>query len=145
MEKLVTTAGVRARMSRQKSRDTSVEVALRKALHAAGVRYRIHQRPVKGVRREADIVFGPARVAVFVDGCFWHGCPEHATWPKNNADFWRAKIEGNRSRDLDTDARLAEAGWLALRVWEHEDVDTAAARVLATVVGRRAERTAARA
>ncbi|UQX04982.1 very short patch repair endonuclease [Streptomyces sp. RerS4] len=132
-------------MSRQKSRDTSVEVALRKALHAAGVRYRIHQRPVKGVRREADIVFGPARVAVFVDGCFWHGCPEHATWPKNNADFWRAKIEGNRSRDLDTDARLAEAGWLALRVWEHEDVDTAAARVLATVVGRRAERTAARA
>ncbi|MEU8774047.1 very short patch repair endonuclease [Streptomyces sp. NPDC048606] len=144
MDKLVTTAGVRARMSRQKSRDTSVEVALRRALHAAGMRYRIHRRPVKGVRREADIVFGPARLAVFVDGCFWHGCPEHATWPKNNAEFWRAKIEGNRRRDLDTDARFAEAGWLALRVWEHEEVDEAAARVLAAVTDRLAERAARR-
>ncbi|MFD8984503.1 very short patch repair endonuclease [Streptomyces sp. NPDC059564] len=139
MEKLATTADVRARMSRQKSRDTSVELSLRRALHATGARYRIHQRPVKGVRREADIVFGPARVAVFVDGCFWHGCPVHATWPKNNADFWREKIEGNRRRDLDTDARFSEAGWLALRVWEHEDVAEAAARVLAAVAGRRAE------
>ncbi|MFJ1868923.1 very short patch repair endonuclease [Streptomyces sp. NPDC088097] len=137
MEKLATTANVRARMSRQKSRDTAVEVALRKALHAAGARYRIHRRPVKGVRREADIVFGPARVAVFVDGCFWHGCPEHATWPKNNAEFWRGKIEGNRRRDGDTDARLAESGWLALRVWEHEDADGAAARILAVVAARR--------
>ncbi|MFB6613422.1 very short patch repair endonuclease [Streptomyces sp. NPDC056367] len=128
---------MRTRMSRQKSRDTSVEVALRKALHAKGARYRIHRKPVKGVRREADIVFGPARVAVFVDGCFWHGCPVHATWPKNNAEFWRAKIEGNRRRDLDTDARLAEAGWLALRVWEHEGADEAAARVLAVVESRR--------
>ncbi|MFD9726180.1 very short patch repair endonuclease [Streptomyces sp. NPDC059072] len=137
MEKLATTATVRTRMSRQKSRDTGVEVALRKALHAKGARYRIHRKPVKGVRREADIVFGPARVAVFVDGCFWHGCPVHATWPKNNAEFWRAKIEGNRRRDLDTDARLAEAGWLAVRVWEHERADEAAVRVLAVVEGRR--------
>ncbi|MEU8459566.1 very short patch repair endonuclease [Streptomyces sp. NPDC059982] len=137
MEKLATTAVVRARMSRQKSRDTSVEVSLRRALHAAGARYRIHRRPVKGVRREADIVFGPARVAVFVDGCFWHGCPVHATWPKNNADFWKEKIEGNRRRDRDTDARIAEAGWLALRVWEHESVEGAAARVLEAVAIRR--------
>ncbi|GLX18326.1 very short patch repair endonuclease [Streptomyces lavendulae] len=139
MEKLPTTAPVRTRMSRQKSRDTGVEVALRKALHAKGARYRIHRKPVKGVRREADIVFGPARVAVFVDGCFWHGCPLHATWPKNNAEFWRAKIEGNRRRDLDTDARLAEAGWLSVRVWEHEQADEAAARVLAVVASRRPE------
>ncbi|MDK9500102.1 very short patch repair endonuclease [Streptomyces katrae] len=139
MEKLPTTATVRTRMSRQKSRDTGVEVALRKALHAKGARYRIHRKPVKGVRREADIVFGPARVAVFVDGCFWHGCPLHATWPKNNAEFWRAKIEGNRRRDLDTDARLAEAGWLSVRVWEHEQADEAAARVLAVVASRRPE------
>lgn len=124
-------------MSRQKSRDTGVEVALRKALHARGARYRIHRKPVKGVRREADIVFGPARVAVFVDGCFWHGCPVHATWPKNNAEFWRTKIEGNRRRDLDTDVRLAEAGWLAVRVWEHEGADEAAARVLDVVASRR--------
>ncbi|MFD7262850.1 very short patch repair endonuclease [Streptomyces sp. NPDC059874] len=129
---------VRTRMSRQKSRDTGVEVALRKALHAQGARYRIHRRPVKGVRREADIVFGPTRVAVFVDGCFWHGCPVHATWPKNNAEFWRTKIEGNMRRDLDTDARLAEAGWLSVRVWEHEGADEAASRVLAVVASRRA-------
>ncbi|WP_229875271.1 very short patch repair endonuclease [Streptomyces nojiriensis] len=134
---LDTTPDVRSRMSRQKSRDTQVEVALRRALHAAGFRYRVHRRPVKGVRREADIVFGPARVAVFVDGCFWHGCPEHATWPRRNAEFWRAKIEGNRSRDVDTDARLAEAGWLAVRVWEHEKVEAAAGRVAEIVRGRR--------
>ncbi|WP_405830310.1 very short patch repair endonuclease [Streptomyces sp. NBC_00105] len=139
MEKLATTTTVRARMSRQKSRDTGVEIALRKALHAKGARYRVHRRPVKAVRREADIVFGPARVAVFVDGCFWHGCPRHATWPKNNAEFWRAKIEGNRRRDRDTDARLAEAGWLAVRVWEHEQADEAAERVLTVVASRRAK------
>lgn len=124
-------------MSRQKSKDTQIEIALRRALHAAGLRYRVHRRPVKGVRREADIVFGPARVAVFVDGCFWHGCPEHATWPRRNADFWRGKIEGNQARDRDTDARLAESGWLAVRVWEHEAVDEAVERVRRIVLARR--------
>jgi DNA mismatch endonuclease (patch repair protein) len=124
-------------MSKQKSRDTGIEIALRKALYAAGLRYRVHRRPVKGVRREADLVFGPARVAVFVDGCFWHGCPDHATWPKNNADFWRTKIETNRRRDADTDCCLLDAGWLALRIWEHEAVETAAARVITAVQERR--------
>ncbi|WP_330330641.1 very short patch repair endonuclease [Streptomyces sp. NBC_00536] len=138
MRKLKTTPDVSRRMSGQPSRDTGVEKALRSALFAAGLRYRVHRRPLKGVRREADIVFGPARVAVFVDGCFWHGCPEHVTWPKNNAEFWRTKIEGNRARDLDTDARLAEAGWLSVRVWEHERADEAAVRVAAVVRERRA-------
>ncbi|GAA2810025.1 very short patch repair endonuclease [Crossiella cryophila] len=138
MEPLETTPAVRARMSKQSSRDTQVELALRRALYAAGLRYRVHRRPVRGVRREADIVFVSARVAVFVDGCFWHGCPEHATWPKRNAEFWRTKIEGNRSRDLDTDTRLAEAGWLAVRVWEHESAEAAAERVRAVVELRRA-------
>jgi DNA mismatch endonuclease (patch repair protein) len=124
-------------MSRQKSRDTRIEMALRKALHAAGFRYRVHRRPVKGIRREADVVFGPTRVAVFVDGCFWHGCPEHGTWPKNNAEFWRAKIETNRRRDSDTDAQLEDAGWLSVRVWEHETVEVAAARIMAAVQERR--------
>ncbi|AIR98587.1 DNA mismatch endonuclease vsr [Streptomyces glaucescens] len=124
-------------MSRQKSRNTEVELALRRALHATGLRYRVHRRPLKEVRREADILFGPAKVAVFVDGCFWHGCPQHATWPKNNADFWRTKIEGNRRRDRDTDERLASAGWLAVRVWEHEDPLQAAARVRGVVEMRR--------
>ncbi|QRP51321.1 very short patch repair endonuclease [Amycolatopsis sp. FDAARGOS 1241] len=124
-------------MSRQKSRDTGIEIALRKILHAAGFRYRVHRRPVKGVRREADLVFGPARVAVFVDGCFWHGCPDHASWPKNNADFWRTKIETNRRRDADTDTRLADEGWLSVRIWEHETVADAAARVIKAVNERR--------
>ncbi|MGR6999434.1 DNA mismatch endonuclease Vsr [Yinghuangia aomiensis] len=138
VESLETTPQTRARMSRQKSRDTQLELNLRKALHASGLRYRVHRRPLKGIRREADVVFGPAKVAVFVDGCFWHGCPEHATWPKNNAEFWRNKIEGNRVRDADTDARLAAAGWLAVRVWEHESPAEAAERVRTAVVARRA-------
>ncbi|MER7764040.1 very short patch repair endonuclease [Streptomyces sp. NPDC097619] len=134
---LSTTSQVRARMSRQRSRDTDIELNLRRSLHAAGFRYRVHRRPLKGVRREADILFGPARVAVFVDGCFWHGCPEHATWPKNNAAFWREKIEKNRARDEDTDARLAAAGWLAVRIWEHESAEPAAARIAELVRARR--------
>jgi len=134
---LETSPATKVRMSRQRSRDTQVELALRRILHAKGLRYRVHQRPIKGVRREADVVFGPARLAVFVDGCFWHGCPQHATWPKNNAEFWRLKIEGNRARDLDTDARLAAEGWLAVRVWEHEEPAQAADRITALVASRR--------
>ena len=145
MQRLDTTAAVRSRMSRQRSKDTQVEMALRRIIHAAGLRYRVHQRPVKGVRREADIVFGPAKVAVFVDGCFWHGCPVHATWPKNNAEFWRTKIETNRRRDADTDVKLAAAGWMSVRVWEHEDAEDAAQRIVGTILERRAElRTAGR-
>ncbi|MEV5792999.1 very short patch repair endonuclease [Streptomyces sp. NPDC052192] len=132
-----TTPETRARMSRQRSRNTEVEMTLRRALHSAGLRYRVHRRVLKEVRREADIVFGPAKVAVFVDGCFWHGCPEHATWPKRNADFWRTKIEGNRRRDLDTDSRLAAVGWLAVRIWEHEEPLLAATRVQDIVESRR--------
>ncbi|MGQ0840678.1 very short patch repair endonuclease [Actinokineospora sp.] len=132
-----TTAETRLRMSRQRSRDTGTELALRRALHALGLRYRVHRRPVPGVRREADVVFGPTQVAVFVDGCFWHGCPDHATWPKRNAAFWRTKIETNRARDLDTDGKLASLGWLAVRVWEHEDPAAAAHRISAVVAARR--------
>ncbi|MFE7410075.1 very short patch repair endonuclease [Streptomyces laurentii] len=137
MRALETTPETSARMSRQASHDTGVEKALRSALHRAGLRYRVHRRPLKGVRREADIVFRPAKVAVFVDGCFWHGCPEHATWPKRNSQFWREKIEKNRARDANTDARLQEAGWLAVRVWEHESAAEAAIRVAAVVSERR--------
>ncbi|PWW65646.1 T/G mismatch-specific endonuclease [Actinokineospora spheciospongiae] len=134
---LETTDAVRGRMSRQRSRDTGTEIALRKELHALGLRYRVHRRPVRAVRREADVVFGPVKVAVFVDGCFWHGCPEHLTWPKNNADFWRSKIETNRSRDRDTDRKLADDGWAVVRVWEHEDPLSAARRVRDLVAERR--------
>lgn len=124
-------------MSRTGQRDTAPELGLRRELHARGLRYRLDRAILQGVRRRPDIVFTPARVAVFVDGCFWHGCPEHATWPRTNAEFWREKIETNKQRDRDTDERLAAAGWLSVRIWEHEDAAQAAARIEAVVGARR--------
>ncbi|MFI6485762.1 very short patch repair endonuclease [Nonomuraea sp. NPDC050663] len=137
MNRLSATDATRDRMSRQRSRNTNAEIWLRRELHKRGMRYRIHKKPISGLRREADVVFGPVRVAVFVDGCFWHGCPEHGTWPRNNQEFWRSKIELNRSRDADTDARLEAVGWLAVRVWEHEDPSEAAAMIAELVNDRR--------
>jgi DNA mismatch endonuclease (patch repair protein) len=121
-------------MQRQRRHDTKPELALRSALHRLGLRYRVHRRPVPSIRREADVVFPRARVAVFVDSCFWHRCPQHATFPKENAEWWRAKLDANHARDRDTDARLAAAGWTVVRVWEHEDAAEAASRVAAMVV-----------
>jgi DNA mismatch endonuclease (patch repair protein) len=126
----------RRRMSRQRSRNTDPERALRSRLHRMGLRFRVHRRPVAGLRREADLVFAGPRVAVFVDGCFWHCCPEHATSPRANRAWWAAKLAANVERDRDTDRRLAEEGWRVVRVWEHEDPARAAARV-AEVVRRR--------
>lgn len=120
-------------MERQRRRDTGPEVLLRRELHRLGLRYRVDVAPLPGLRRRADVVFAGARVAVYVDGCFWHACPLHATSPKANAAWWAAKLEGNRSRDADTDARLAKAGWTVLRIWEHEDPRTAARIVAAAV------------
>ncbi|MEQ9501589.1 MAG: DNA mismatch endonuclease Vsr [Deltaproteobacteria bacterium] len=119
-----------ARMRRTQRRDTKCEVEIRRRLHARGLRYRVDRRVLDGLRRRADIVFGPRRVAVFVDGCFWHGCPLHATWPKANATFWKEKINTNRTRDRDTDRRLVDAGWMVVRVWEHVDPDYAADRIV---------------
>jgi DNA mismatch endonuclease (patch repair protein) len=116
-------------MRAQRERDTGIERAIRSLLHARGLRFRIHRRLLNGSRREVDVVFPGAKVAVFVDGCFWHGCPEHGTWPRNNAEFWRDKIEGNVRRDRDTDARLEADGWTVVRVWEHEAPADAAARI----------------
>jgi DNA mismatch endonuclease (patch repair protein) len=110
---------------------------LRSELHRRGLRFRVHQAPSKSVRSRADIVFGPSRVAVYVDGCFWHSCPEHATTPKKNAEFWRAKLKRNRERDAETDCRLREEGWEVIRIWEHENPAEAAERVFAIVDERR--------
>jgi DNA mismatch endonuclease (patch repair protein) len=93
---------------------------VRRALHRRGLRYRVDARPDKSVRRRADIVFTRARVAVFVDGCYWHGCPEHCRLSGMNLDWWQAKIDGNRSRDLETDALLEASGWTVVRVWAHD-------------------------
>ena len=108
-------------MSLQRREGTAPEVALRRALHSIGLRYRVHRAPVTSLRRKADVVFGPSRVAVFVDGCFWHGCPEHGARRHDvNGWYWPDKIARNRLRDQDTDRVLAAAGWLPLRVWEHD-------------------------
>ncbi|GAA4633067.1 very short patch repair endonuclease [Actinoallomurus vinaceus] len=128
-------AGVRKSMQSNKGRDTGPELALRRAAHALGLRYRVSVRPIPSVRRTADLVFTKAKVAVFLDGCFWHGCPAHHTVAKTNADYWAEKLLGNRERDRDTDRRLAEAGWRVLRVWEHEDPTEAAARIAELVRG----------
>jgi len=117
-------------MQANRGRDTGPELALRRMLHARGLRYRVDHALPFDRRRRADIVFTRARVAVFVDGCFWHGCPEHGTTPRTNSTFWAAKIARNRARDADTDARLAEAGWTVLRFWEHEDVEDCVGRVM---------------
>jgi DNA mismatch endonuclease (patch repair protein) len=116
-------------MRSQRQRDTKLELEIRRALHAIGFRFRVDYRLFEGLRRRADIAFPGRRVAVFVDGCFWHGCPEHATWPKENADWWRAKLEANQLRDQDTDSRLRKAGWTVIRVWEHEGIDSAVERI----------------
>ena len=122
-------------MQANRSRDTKPELEVRRALHRLGLRYRVAIAPEPGLRRRADIVFTRARVAVFIDGCFWHGCPEHASWPKSNAQFWRDKIEANRARDADTDRRLSALGWRAIRVWAHERTGEAAERIENVVRG----------
>lgn len=125
------------RMKKVRRAGTSAEMELRRTLHARGLRYRVNVPVLPDKRRRVDIAFPAARVAVFVDGCFWHGCPEHATWPASNADFWREKIETNQRRDRDTDAQLGQAGWQVLRVWEHEDPEQVVTRVETLVRGGR--------
>jgi DNA mismatch endonuclease, patch repair protein len=124
-------------MRANRPRDTRPELALRSAVHARGLRYRVAARPIPGLRRTADLVFPGPRVAVFLDGCFWHGCVDHYRPSTRNSDFWSAKVTENRQRDLCTDELLAGAGWKVVRVWEHEDPDEAALRVEAVVMSLR--------
>lgn len=117
-------------MSVQRRKDTEPELRLRKLLHAEGFRYRVNY-PVPGAaRRTVDIAFTRSRLAVFIDGCFWHGCPQHGTSPSANSDWWAAKLAANHARDNDTNARLVEAGWRVLRIWEHEPAEVAAKIVI---------------
>lgn len=125
-------------MQNTPQRDTPAEIALRRELHRRGLRYRVDHAPLPQVRRRADIVFTRRKVAVFCDGCYWHGCPAHGTWPKANAAWWRQKIQENQLRDRDTDSRLAAAGWTVVRVWEHED-PAAAAEEIAKIVRAKAK------
>ncbi|WP_032404484.1 very short patch repair endonuclease [Rhodococcoides fascians] len=125
----ITDAKTSARLSKQKRRDTKPEVALRRALHRRGLRYFVDRAPLKGMRRRADLVFPRRKVAVYVDGCFWHSCPVHATKPRNNAQWWADKLAANVARDRDTDEKLLAEGWRVVRIWEHEDPAVAADRV----------------
>lgn len=120
---------VRSVMRGNRGRDTKPEIQLRSLLHRAGFRYRVSTRPVPQFRRTADIVFTKARVAVFLDGCFWHGCPTHHRPATKNSEFWARKVHDNQKRDRETDQRLNAEGWIAIRVWEHEDPIEAAERV----------------
>jgi DNA mismatch endonuclease, patch repair protein len=133
-EPFASSAAAHERMSRLSRRDTGPELALRRELHRLGLRYYVHRRPLAGLRREADVVFPRAKVAVFVDGCFWHGCPDHGRRQhRTNAWYWPEKIERNRERDRDTDAKLLTAGWIPIRVWEHQPAPEAALAILAEV------------
>lgn len=117
-------------MQANRSKDTGPEVALRRILHAQGLRYRVNYRPLAGIRRTADVVFPRRRVAVFVDGCFWHGCPEHYRAPKANSDYWRLKITRNVERDAEINQLLAAHGWAVLRFWSHEDPGNVARSII---------------
>lgn len=132
---LASSPQVRRRMKQQRRRDTAPELELRRTLHRRGLRYRVDVAVLPGVRRRVDIAFSARRVAVFVDGCFWHRCPTHGTQPKANQEWWRAKLDRNVWRDRDMDEQLAAAGWTVVRIWEHEAPAEAADRVEAAVLG----------
>lgn len=116
-------------MQANRHRDTKPEVAVRRLLHARGLRYRVDTRPIPAVRHTADIVFTKARVAVFIDGCWWHGCPQHHRPPRINSDYWHDKVERNQQRDRRVTVLLEDAGWRVVRAWEHQDPSEVAAQV----------------
>ena len=124
---------IRQRMQSQRRRDTTLELEIRRALHARGHRYRVDFRMDPRLHTRGDIVFTGQRVVVFVDGCFWHGCAEHATAPKNNAEWWREKLAVNVTRDRRVDEELRQVGWTVLRIWEHEPAPDAVARIRAAL------------
>lgn len=125
-------------MQATRRRDTRVELLIRRALHRAGLRFRVDTAAISGSRRRADIVFRPAQVAVFVDGCFWHSCPEHGTIPRANHQWWVQKLNANVERDRRSNEELERTGWLVLRYWEHDDPDRAAREIAQHVAARRA-------
>jgi DNA mismatch endonuclease (patch repair protein) len=116
-------------MARQRRRDTAPEIRLRAVMHAVGLRYLVDRQPDPALRWRADVVFTRARVAVFVDGCFWHGCDEHGSVPKGNRSWWARKLELNMARDVVVGQELGSRGWTVVRVWEHEDPHAATAQI----------------
>lgn len=139
MASWATSEGARRTMVANRRRDTSPELAVRRLIHQAGLRYRVDYRVEPMVRTRVDIAFTKQRVAVFIDGCFWHRCPEHGTMPKQNFDYWRPKLEGNVRRDVATNEGLGALGWSVLRFWEHESPAEVANRIIEVVRARSSE------
>jgi len=134
---LQATDAVRRRMQRTSRKDNPLERSIRSQLHARGLRYRIHY-PIPGMKRTTcDFAFPGLKIAVFLDGCFWHGCEVHPPSVKKNTEFWLAKIERNRARDVRATAHLTELGWTVLRFWEHEQTDAIVTRIASVVETRR--------
>lgn len=138
-ESWASSESVRRSMRANRGRDTAPEIAVRKIVHGVGLRYRVDHRPIASLNRRADLVFTRARVAVFIDGCFWHGCLEHHTVAKTNGTYWSEKVRRNRARDVETNHLLSEDGWLVLRFWEHEPPAEVAAEIIDKVRARIAD------
>lgn len=136
MTSWASSAATRVAMQANRRRDTKPELAVRRAAHARGLRYRVDCRPLRSERFTADLVFPGAKVAVFVDGCFWHGCKSHHRQPTANSAYWRQKIASNQARDAYVCDRLRANGWLPMRFWEHEDPGSVVNRVEAAVRSR---------
>lgn len=132
-ESWASTPAVRSVMQGNRGRDTGPEMALRRGLHAAGMRYRVNVRLIPGSRKTVDIAFTRAKVAVEVLGCFWHGCPQHHRPSNRNVEFWTTKVAGNVERDQVKRVALEQLGWTLVFVWEHNDLTVAVERVAAAV------------
>lgn len=130
------TPHVRIRMQTQRRKDTDPELRIRRELWAMGMRYRVGMKVPGHPRRTIDIAFPRARVAIFVDGCFWHMCPEHSVPVKNNSSWWAHKLLGNVERDGSTNTALETSGWTVLRFWEHEDPVSVALMIKGVVRSR---------
>jgi DNA mismatch endonuclease, patch repair protein len=132
------TFAARAGVRGNRRKDTAFERDVRRRLWAAGMRYRVDYSPIVDRRRKADIVFIGARIAIFLDGCFWHMCPDHCRMGKDSTGFWQEKLEANARRDLNTSAMYEAEGWAVLRFWEHEDVASVVERVMEALRSRAA-------
>jgi DNA mismatch endonuclease, patch repair protein len=128
-ESWASTLAIRHAMRGNRSRDTRPELAVRRAAYRLGLRYRVNVRPVPTLRHTADMVFSRAKVAVFIDGCFWHGCPHHYRAPASNQGYWSTKVINNQCRDEAVDSALSQVGWIVVRVWEHDDPETVAHQI----------------
>lgn len=130
-----TSPATRRAMQANRRRDTTPEMAIRRLVHAAGLRYRVDARPLSTARHTADMIFTRARVAVFIDGCFWHGCADHYRPPASNNTYWAGKVTRNRERDQLANEALIAAGWTVVRIWEHEAPESAARQIEDAVRG----------